>query len=87
MIDFEVTEEQLLLALDAVQKAKKQGFTDTTALLNISSIEENGSGAIASFSDSVILKAHPKKSKFNWGRKKSDMINWYLFKDGKFDTF
>lgn len=84
MIDFEVTEEQLLLALDAVQKAKKQGFIDATAVFHISSIEENGSAAIASFSDSVILKTHPKKSKFNWGRIKSSRINWYLFKDGKF---
>ena len=50
--------------------------------MHISSVKQDGTEVKASFSDAVILKAHPNDPKLNWGNRKSSMIEWYEFKDG-----
>lgn len=80
--NFETTEEQLRLALAAIEKAKERGFNHTTAIFHLSSVKEDGTDVFASFSDTVILKDHPTDPSKNWGNNRTIMIDWYKCVDG-----
>lgn len=76
--EFEITEKDLKNALAAIKKAKKNGFDETTAIMQISSVGKDGRDVFASFFDHVILKTKT----VNLGNKTTKMIAWYKIVDG-----
>ena len=80
---FEVAEEQLRLALAAIEKAKSKGFLHTNAIMAITSVNPDGSNVRASFVDSVILRNHPTDPSKNWGNKRVNQIGWYKCVDNE----
>jgi hypothetical protein len=74
--NFEINIEQLHAALIAYEKAKCSGFVDTSLVFHISSVNNDGRDAKASFSNFVILKSNPSR---NWGHCHVDQIELHKF--------
>jgi hypothetical protein len=75
--NFEITEAELRAALGAIEQAKEQGFSHSTAVFHLSHVSTQGSDTVASFSDSVILKADPTDPAKNWGIVRVCQIGFY----------
>lgn len=80
---FEITEEQLLKALFALQKCKEKGFIYSNAIFSLTSMNVGGIDVMASFSEAVILKSDPKNKNKNWGNVKVKENCPYILKDGE----
>lgn len=86
MCSSEMTEEQLRLALAAIEKAKERGFSHTTAIVHLSSVNSDGKKMMTFFSDAVILKAHTTDPNQDWGLARTWSIDWYKCVDGNLVT-
>jgi|694.fasta_scaffold12015_5 hypothetical protein len=84
VFEFEMNEQQLRLALDAIEKAKEKGFSHANAVLRITGMKEDGTDVSASFLGHIILKAHPEDPNQNWGRSTVEMLKYERCLDGKF---
>ena len=80
---FEITEEQLLAALSALQKCKQKGFVCSNAIFSLTSMKEGGTDVMASFKDCVILKSHPTDPSKNWGNVTVIEDCPYIIRDGE----
>ena len=80
---FEITEEQLLAAIAALQKCKSKGFEHSNAIFSLTSMKEGGTDVMASFNNCVILKSHPTDRTKNWGNQTIEEDCQYILRDGQ----
>jgi hypothetical protein len=84
VFEFEMNEQQLRLALEAIEKAKEKGFSHTNAVLRITNMKKDGTDVSASFLGHIILKAHPEDPSQDWGRSTVEMLKYERCSNGKF---